>query len=58
MTREDSCNVGEFAAQGPTGQTTAALLTKVPNLAQFGGDPGHCVGDAALAFRSVSRYPR
>jgi hypothetical protein len=58
MTGEDSCNVGELAAQGPTGQTTAALLIKMPNLAQLGGDPGHRVGDTALTFRSVSRYPR
>jgi hypothetical protein len=28
----------------------------VPNLAQLGGDPGHRVGDTALAFRSVRRY--
>ena len=58
MTREDSCNVGEFAAQGPTGQTTVALLIKMPNLTRLGGDPGHRVGDAALAFRSASQHPR
>ena len=29
----------------------------MPDLPQLGGDPGHRVGDTALVFRSVSRYP-
>jgi hypothetical protein len=58
MTGEDSCNVGELVAQGPAGQTTAALLIMMPDLPQLGGDPGHRVGDTALVFRSASQHPQ
>jgi len=41
-----------IARPGPVDTAMPAWI-----LAQLGGDPGHRVGDAALAFRSVSRYP-